>query len=62
MRSTEGRCDKILPEKADKGEIAQHLVETVAPKVSSNRVGIPLVVVHLKGKVLHLEGRFEEYL
>ena len=55
MRSTEGRCDKILPEKADKGEIAQHLVETVAPKVSSNRVRIPLVVVHLKGS-------FEEYL
>ena len=47
--------ERVESEETNQGEIAQHLVETVAPKVSSNRVRIPLVVVHLKGS-------FEEYL
>ena len=41
----------ILPEKANKGEVSQHLVETVTTKVSSNRIWVPLVVVHL-GKTI----------
>ena len=37
----------VLPEEADKREVSQHLVKTVAAKVSRNRVGVSLVVVHL---------------
>ena len=37
----------VLPEEADKREVSQHLVKTVAAKVTSNRVGVSLVVVHL---------------
>ena len=46
-----GRCIAhciVLPEEADKREVSQHLVKTVAAKVSRNRVGVSLVVVHLE--------------
>jgi hypothetical protein len=38
----------MQPEKANKREVSQHLVETVTSKVSSHRVRIALVVVHLQ--------------
>ena len=37
----------VLPEEADKREVSQHLVKTVAAEVASNRVRVSLVVVHL---------------
>merc|ERR1719499_1393226 len=39
---------RVQPEEADKREVSQHLVETVATEVASNRVGISLVVVNLE--------------
>merc|ERR1719278_1708927 len=39
---------RVQPEEAFKREVSQHLVKTVAAKVSSNRVGVSLVVVHFK--------------
>ena len=44
--------NRILPKKTNKREVSQHLVETVTAKVSSNRVRVPLVVVHLEKKAL----------